>query len=507
VFLFPQVFAYDSNLNGGADHMLAFWAPAVGITLTRLGVRFTKREACLAALMMAGALLTKYQAAYLLVPSVLLVGILLLRYRRWQVGAVYCAVVLVASSPHWAKNLAYYHDPFYPLLHAYLPLRPFHTGAAALMQDVYWPKAFSLQGSAHDKIMATAQALVSFSFVPHDWPEFHGMKPVFGSLFTLTLPLLLLMRATRRLWLLVVGVHIGVTVWFVIGHEDRFLQALVPWMAAATAAVMFLAWQQGWLVRVALTGLVVFQWAWGSDVYFIRTHNMLGDSAIHATTDFLGAAHRGEHKAEQSLASTEERIGAELPEYAKVLLHRTRLRLGLAHQFVEDTPGWQGAIEYLDSGSPAATARLLRSLGVTHVAWVPRKDHLGRADVAREAVFVRTMAAYFKRGSVVDSWSVGELTATPASGAPVDEPTTIAWLACGSDAPVGFYTPRGLSEGNPTSRISTEPSAAAVDLTQVNAVVTRSRCPSEAQLTTVLNQSFTRAEPCGDMTIWVRSPH
>jgi hypothetical protein len=507
MFLFPQVFAYDSNLNGGADHVLAFWAPAVGITLVRLGSRFARREASLAGLMMAGALLTKYQAAYLLIPSLALVGVLLIRTRKWRVAVNYCAVVLLASSPHWAKNLVYYRDPFYPLLHAYLPLRPFHAGAAALMQDVYWPKVFSLQGTLGEKASATLQALVTFSFVPHDWPELHGMKPIFGSLFTLSLPLLLLTRATRQLWLLAIGVHLGIAAWFVLGHEDRFLQALVPWMAAATAGTMALAWKRGWLVRAALTVLVLFQWAWGLDVYFIRSHNMLGDSAIRATTEFLGAAHRGEYKAEQSLAPTQEAIAAALPSNAKVLFHRDRLRLGLGHWLVEDTPGWQGAIEYLQTDAPAATERLLRSLGVTHVMWTAQRGGLSHADVAREIVFARTLSEYFQQGKVIDGWHVGELRAKPLHRALANQPTRIAWLACDSDIDPGIYTPSGLAASKPRGErdVNLRQELSLLDLSSTNVAVTRSHCTTPGDLMNRLNESFGYVASIGGFTVLVRT--
>lgn len=507
VFLFPQVFAYDSNLNGGADHLLAFWAPAVGITLVRLGSHFVSREAGLAALMMSGALLTKYQAAYLLVASLALVLLVLLRTRKWRVAACYCGVTLLASAPHWAKNLVYYRDPFYPLLHDYLPLRPFHPGAAALLQEVYWPKLFSLEGSFGEKVVATLQALVSFSFVPHDWPEFHGMKPIFGSLFTLLLPVLLLVRATARLWLLVLGVHLGIAAWFVLGHEDRFLQALLPWMAACTAAIMALAWTRGCFVRVALSAIVLFQWAWGLDVYFIRSHNMLGDSAIHATTEFLGAAHRGEYKADQSLAPTQEKIGAVLPKNAKILFHRDRLRLGLAHQFVEDTPGWQGAIEYLETDSPAITQQLWRSLGVTHAMWTGRKDGLSHADVAREIVFARAASAYFEQQHMIDGWHVGELREQPANPALAQLHTSIAWLACDSDVSPGIYTPRGLAAAKPKPERVLDVGAVTLlqDLSTTNVAVTRPQCAGMQQIATLLGTSFNPAASISGLTILTRT--
>jgi len=54
VFLFPGIFLYDSSLITGADHVLAFFAPALGLALIRLGRRFEPREAVLAGILTAG---------------------------------------------------------------------------------------------------------------------------------------------------------------------------------------------------------------------------------------------------------------------------------------------------------------------------------------------------------------------------------------------------------------------------------------------------------------------
>ena len=290
VFLFPEIFAYDSNLNGGADHVLAFWSAALGVALVRLGSEASVRDAIVAALIMAGALLTKYQAVYLLAPTVLLVAYMGIRRRRWRMAWIWMAVVVAGTAPHWAKNWVYYRDPLYPLLHGFLPSRPFYAGAEKLLNETYWPKQFSLEGSLRDKVTHTLSALLTFSFVPNDWPEFHGKVPIFGSLFTLMLPVLLILKATRRLWLTVLSVHIGLVVWYVLSHQDRFLQSLLPWMAAVTAALLALLWQRGAAVKWAAALLVGFQWVWGADVYFFRTHSMSGDSPIRATAEFLGRA-------------------------------------------------------------------------------------------------------------------------------------------------------------------------------------------------------------------------
>jgi hypothetical protein len=507
VFLFPEIFAYDSNLNGGADHVLAFWTAVLGLALVRLGSEFSKREATVAGLIMAGALLTKYQAVYVFVPAALLILWLAFRQRHRYAGWVWAGVVVVCTAPHWAKNWIYYHDPLYPLLHRYVTPRPFHVGADSLLRDVYWPKQFDLVGTTSEKILSTLRGLVSFSFVPNDWPEFHGSTPIFGSLFTLTVPLLLCLRASRRLWLTVLGVHVGLAIWYALSHQDRFLQALLPWMAAATAATLALAWSRGAIVKVAVGLIVSLQWVWGADVYFFRTHSMSGDSPIRATGDFLGAAHRGNYEPRLSLAPTFEKIAALLPKDAHALFHRERLRLGLGIQFVEDAPGWQGAIEYLNTNSPKATFELLRTIGVTHALWAKSRAALPRADIAREAVFARVIAEYMTQEGTIDGWQVGTLRSKPHDVTSAATPTAIAWLVCNSDTVPGAYSPQGLAAAQPTLPYSPtlQSSNAEAELSASNVAVTKAGCETLSAGLAVVSQEFLQAGQIGELTLWTRS--
>ncbi len=367
VFLFPGLFLYDSSLITGADHILAFWAPALGLALVRLGRRFTVREAVLAGALTGATILTKYQGSYFFVPIALLVLLLAIRFRRIRPAVAWGLACLTVSSAHWLKNWIYYGDPFYPLLYKYLPVHPFHEGAADRM---YWDAQFLLTGTFWEKVQKTLAAMVNFAFVPHDWSGFHGDRPVFGELFTLLIPVLLFLRARWRLWLMIVGVHIGILVWFVTNHQDRYLQGLLPWMAACTAAILVLAWRMGILVKCAVAALVAFQIVWGADVYFIRVHGMIGDSPLKALIDHVAAGQQGRYDDRLRLhGGSLQAVGERLPAHAKVLVHERHDRLGLGAASIADTIAWQGAVDYMVLDTPKAAAELWRKMGATHVMW------------------------------------------------------------------------------------------------------------------------------------------
>ena len=70
-FLFPSLLLYDSNLNVGADHILAFWAIPLALTLCILRRAIRLQSVLLVAAMASAALLTKYQSIYLITPAAL----------------------------------------------------------------------------------------------------------------------------------------------------------------------------------------------------------------------------------------------------------------------------------------------------------------------------------------------------------------------------------------------------------------------------------------------------
>src|SRR6185369_4804787 len=98
-------------------------------------------------------------------------------------------------------------------------------------------------------LLQMLRTLVTFSFEPHEFASFHGRTPVLGSLFTLSTPLLWLVRDRARLLTLYGGTYLGLVCWFWLHAFDRYLQVLVPWMAAGTAAVLVLLWRERVVLR------------------------------------------------------------------------------------------------------------------------------------------------------------------------------------------------------------------------------------------------------------------
>jgi hypothetical protein len=456
-FLFPGIFLYDSGLSGGGDHIAAIFALPAFTLLIRAYRDLSPRVIALLMMMLAGGGLAKYTGAIVLVPfPAVALGLrtLWLGYqsirgrigadlrRRWYLGPLAAVGFgLLWTAPHWAKNWVYYGDPLYPSLHKYLTLRPWTEDAADLFEWGYkdfqfWRPERSLRG-----VIETLKVLYNFSFIPNDWPRFHGKLPVFGSLFTLLLATLPFLRGTKRIWALAGYVHLGILCWYWTHHQDRYLQTIVPQMAAVTAAILALLWHAGGRSRLAVAGtrvaagaLIGVQVVWAGDVYFIPTHAMI-KSPIKAVVDLLATGYAKRYDQRYQVYPSFQAIAKALPPGARVLLHDNHVHLGIGAESVSDWGGWQFGISYGRLRSPREVWDLLRGMGVTHVAW-DNQVSKGWDSVAGDLVFFDFALKRTAKPSKHGGMTLAEMGPRPAEG-PL--PSTVAYLGCNDTYRSGLY--------------------------------------------------------------------
>jgi hypothetical protein len=462
VFLFPGILLYDSSLSGAADHVLAFWAPFIFLLLRRTLRDWDWRSALLLGLLVAGAVSTKYQAAYLCAaPGLALLWCAGRVVRGWDPGApagqgilgagttatttpgrpsrslgarlaaaglplgACGAALVVATTPLWLRNWIWYGDPVYPMLPRVFSPRPWVPGTDPdrFLQLSSWTP----QGTLAEKIKETLLATVQFSFKPHDWWNLHADLPVFGSLFTLGLPLILFLAPRRRLLALGGSTWLGLCVWYWTYHQDRYLQALVPWMAAFLAAVLAMTWRRGLAGRAAVVALVAAQIIWGGDIFAIPTHAMIGQQPAKLVLDLISAGYRADWPTQRESHQDLVPVGRMLPPNSKVLVHERLIHLGLEAMSVADAPGTQGGISYGTLDNPRRVHELLRSFGVTHLLWRPGTT-LGWQTVADDLVFFDFVAHHVDK--VADLVGLTLATLPGAPPAPVMEPRLVRVLTC-----------------------------------------------------------------------------
>jgi hypothetical protein len=504
MFLFPGMLTYDSALSLMADHIMAFWGPPLALVLLRVRRSFTVRDAVVAALVTSAAALTKYQSSYMVSGSILVFTVWTLWRRQPKPFLAFAATGIVATSIHWLKNLVFYGDPLYPFLHKWFPSHPMLEGKEHTFSTEHLAVQFGLYGPPLYKIEETLKALFTFSFISHDWPMFHGDRPVFGSLFTLLLPVLLFVRAKPALWLTVAGTHLGIGVWYWTSHEDRYIQNLLPWMSASTAALMVLAWRNGaFPVRAGLATLVGFQIVWGADLYFLRNHAMVGDSIVKVAIDHIAAGHEKRYEDRFRLPGAMDVVEPALPKDAKPVVHNNQLTLGIGRPIVDDWDLWQVGIDYLRYPTPQVTLDTWRSMGATHVVWRPQQPGGTYTDVAREAVFAHALGVFAGHVESIAGYQVAPLRRS-AKGA--RSPTRVAWLGCGADPPTGVYAPTNIDTRKADRLISMEQLAsnAREQLADVPVVVNRPNCPDTGAAAGELGASFRHILSVGDVSIWAR---
>jgi len=372
--LFPALLRYPPRIE--ADYLVAAFAPPLMLSAFKVWEDADRRSIIVGALMLSGLLLVKYSAVNTCLPPLMLAGAGVLR-RLWRARrsnlmaeAVQAATALgigaltflAATSTHWLKNLVLYHDPLFPNHSPHGTFTPVTFAAYQAVVTQLWVPAPGWPGWKE-----TLQVLFTFSFEPHEYTDYNAGHPIFGSVFSLTLPALLLLfpfgRARRALFVHF-GVLLGVLVWYRIHHQDRYLLALVPWMAAVTATTLAELWRSlpSRLLAVAACAL---QLAWGLrwGVKFFpmdSVRDVLWQPSIVAWTDRQIGRWRTMH-----------RIGRALDQHAVVLVHDERIRLGLRRASVTDGLGYETKVSFAELGSDARIFDQLTHMGVTHL-YAPR---------------------------------------------------------------------------------------------------------------------------------------
>lgn len=380
-YLFPIIFVYDHNLGGAADHIASVFLLPGLLAAGRLGQGVTWQRGILVMICMAGGLLTKYQAIYWVLPlgmylimkwfgfvihtrPTLLISTVRPHPLRWLLPVIWGGTLLILISPHFLKNYIFYNNPTYPFLQdLFTNTRPTVKDAPFLFSHIFTDLNWAPQGTFIDKFHHSIQLIFTFSFRPHY--SFTKNVPVFGSLFTLLLPAIFLIRNQRRILL---GVYISVAalwLWSMTFNVDRNLQVILPVIVAITAALLIAVIRLGWLARMAVIPLLALQIIWGADAVVYSSYDRLQSSINLIRSGFEGHAKTRFDVYRSSFRALHNAI----PLNAKVLLHNQHVNLGIDHELLFDWTGFQGLISYAHIHHSQALLAYYQQLGITHVVY------------------------------------------------------------------------------------------------------------------------------------------
>jgi hypothetical protein len=372
--LFPALLRYPPRIE--ADYLVAAFAPPLLLSAFKVWENADRGSVIVGALMLAATLLVKYSAVNTGLPPLIVAGagvlrrLWLARKSRLRGEVVYAAgtlgaaalVFLAATSTHWLKNWIFYRDPLFPNFGPKDAFTPVTFAAYRAMVAQFWVPAPGWPGWKE-----TLQVLFTFSFEPHEYSNYNAGHPIFGSLFSLTLPALLLLlpfRRARRALVTYLGVLLGVLIWYRIHHQDRYLLALLPWMCAVTATTLWELWQS--LPSRLLAGAVCsLQLAWGlrwGVQYFPMDslRSTLWSPSISAWTERQIGRWQTMHRLQRALGPR-----------SVLMLHDERIRLGLRRRSVTDNVGYETRLSFAELGTDARIFDTLKQMGVTHL-YVPR---------------------------------------------------------------------------------------------------------------------------------------
>ncbi len=519
-FLFPIIFDYDSNLGGGADHFVGFFAAPVFLAAVRAARDLSLRHCALVGVLAAGAVLSKYQAIYLVVPIAILMvwrwfwlsilsvrgaGLMarlaqLWRARLWRGPLILLMAGALLTAPHFLKNWIFYRNPLYPFMtELFASSRPRQPDSPILVTYMLTGDSTIPRGPLA-KILADAIKL-AFTF------SFKIKVTLMGSLFTLLLATIPFLRKQRRLWTGSIFCMIALITWAYTYPVERYLQCVFPVIAGVTAALIIRAWELGLFARVGVLGLVGFQVVVGGDIPYYAGQGRMDDAL-----NLIRSGHEGRAKTRfDHYLSTQVALNRRLPPDAVLLFHNTRLSLGVNRPVFHDIPGYQGLIDYRSVKTARELCQLYRSLGITHI--VHERSVWPALSKQEEVVFAAFLAHYATNTYRESEYEVIEL---PRELPPQEPPYRALLLGLGNYAdgvyPVealGVYEPLPAQFKQwPVPELSVTSQSAGLPevIDHVNAVVIADGTAPSSDLQRALGDKFIRTMSFSNrFAVWIRS--
>jgi hypothetical protein len=518
-FLFPIIFEYDSNLGGSADHFVGFFAAPVFLAAMRAARDLSPRHCALVGVLVAGAVLSKYQAIYLVAPLAILIFVRWLwlsmssvrspemksrlaqlwRSGFWRGPLTLIAVGALLTAPHFLKNWIFYRNPLYPFMTAtFAGSRPRQPDSPILVTNLLTGDNTIPRGPFFK--LATAAVKLAFTF------SFHDKVTLLGSLFTLLLPTIPFVRGRQRLLIGALFTLVALVVWAFTYPVDRYLQCIFPIIAGVTAAMIIRAWQLGTLARIGLLALLGFQVVVTGDAPYYS-----GQARMDDALSLIRSGHEGRFKTRfDHYLRSQRAVSRRLPADAVVLFHNTRLSLGIERTVLQDLPGYQGLIDYRGVKTPRELCQLYRSLGITHI--VHERGIWPALSKQEEVVFAAFLARFAPHTFREGEYEVIEL---PSELPPEEPPYRALLLGLGPYAsgvyPVaalGVYEPlpeRYKHWPAPVQSVTVQSAGLPEVIDHVNAVVIANDMTPSSDLARALASGFANVLSFDQrFTVWIR---
>jgi hypothetical protein len=158
--------------------------------------------------------------------------------------------------------------------------------------------------------------------------------------------------------------------------------------------------------------------------------------------ELLGQGYLGNYERRFDIQLDQVRIGALLPQHSVLLVHERRDHLGFGRRTITDVLGDQYGIDWLDLGSPDRIYAKLRSLYVTHAAWLDGHSE-GFETLGGDIAFFEFVHRHTQDRQRVSAYNVAALSKVAPAAATGER--LVAVLGCGVDYATGLYRVTDLS--------------------------------------------------------------
>lgn len=405
--LFPSLYIYDSNLGGGADHIIAFFvAPQLIAALRALEER-SHRLVFLSGVCGGAALMTKLQAVYVIVPLGLwflinfVGGSVKRRKITWSpitLGLVYTAAALGTFSPHCLKNWIFYDNPFYPFLMDVIPSNPSFAEASQLFREHYPPYE-------REMTWETIKTSLELSIThPFTLLSIHGAhRPYVGMWFVLLTPAALFVRSWRNAAFIFCAWG-AVFYWAYAFPAVRNMHTFFPLLVTVAAVGALRVWASGAVARLSLLVMCFVQFSTSFD-HIVEVNQGKWNDVFRLITfkerSSKVARFDGYRRDYRELRKI-------VPEDGKVLLHTFYSQLGIMREVVLDWPGFQGYIDYRPAQTPKDIYQILHERDITHIVEVPRWPAHSRQEDVLFLAFLHNYAERIQQVGEFVVWKMPE---------------------------------------------------------------------------------------------------
>ena len=136
--------------------------------------------------------------------------------------------------------------------------------------------------------------------------------------------------------------NVAIVGWYWQMHQDRYLLAFMPLMAAVASAVILLAWRSSLAARIAVIALMTLHTTWGLRIFTLE----YTQSHYKQLIKLFAAAPEAGTNAGSGGMSRWIAVRKTIPKKAKVLVHGIHEHLGIGRPSVSDWPRTQTGISY-----------------------------------------------------------------------------------------------------------------------------------------------------------------